>query len=114
MTPAELIAQALDSHLWDSTSRYAAHKDHNYYGACGVCRGDVEMIAGALLHALAAAGMVVVSTCACGEPLGTCHACGEPRCWHCDPGLGKHHTPMKCNELHEPSRTALPERSAGG
>lgn len=48
-------------------------------------------------------GRVVVRVCGCGQPVGRCHSCHKPRCWHCDPGLGKHHQPMTCNGQHAPA-----------
>lgn len=59
MTPAEVIAQALAIHPWNSYPR-AAHGEHNYDSACGVCRGDLEALANVAVHALAEAGRVLV------------------------------------------------------
>lgn len=65
--------------------------------------GDAaRTVAGMALLALAESGHVVVEMCACGQAIGTCYSCGGPRCWHCDPGLGKHLTPMTCNSRHAP------------
>lgn len=60
MIPAEVIAQALSRHPWNSYP-HAAHREHNFDSACGVCRGDVEALANVALYALAGAGMVAVS-----------------------------------------------------
>lgn len=71
---------------------------------------EADLVGQAAVDALAGAGLVVVSACGCGQPIGTCPSCGQPRCWHCDPGLGKGHQPMTCNSRHEPARATLPER----
>ncbi len=63
---------------------------------------EAEQLADATVAVLDGLGLRVVEVCACGQPIGTCHDCGEPRCWHCDPGLGKQHQPMKCSERHAP------------
>lgn len=71
---------------------------------CHICVGQAERH----VRAVERAGMAVAAECACGQPVGSCPSCDRPRCWHCDPGLGKGRGPMKCNERHEP---ALPEET---
>lgn len=58
-SPAEVIAQALARHPWNSYHR-AAHGEHGFGAACGVCRGDLEALANVAVDALAGAGQVIV------------------------------------------------------
>jgi hypothetical protein len=48
----DAVAAAIVSHEWDDFPR-SAHGDHNYYGACAICQGDVPRIAEVALAALA-------------------------------------------------------------
>jgi hypothetical protein len=45
------MAEAIVSHEWDDFPR-SAHGDHNYYGACAICQGDIPRIAEVALAAL--------------------------------------------------------------
>ncbi|MGS2645897.1 hypothetical protein [Streptosporangium sp. G12] len=70
----------------------------------GDIRLNPERASAKVVMALGGHGLTVAFVCSCGEPIGICHSCGQPRCWHCDPGLGKRHTPMTCNSQHTPER----------
>ena len=72
----------------------------------------LDPLATACVERLREYGRAVFRVCACGQPVGRCHSCGGPRCWHCDPGLGKQYQPMGCNSQHEPGR-ASQETSRG-
>lgn len=110
MTPAELIEAALRKDMRIRPQERAID---------AIKRGEPILVTGReaeegariAVDALAGAGLVVAPACACGHPISACRSCGEPRCYYCDPGLGKHYQPMKCNERHEPARAALPERN---
>jgi len=110
VTPAELIEKALREHLRIRLGE-RAFKDLVLTRAIVLSGAEAEDAARIAVDALAGAGLVVAPACACGHPISACRSCGEPRCYYCDPGLGKHYQPMKCNERHEPARAALPERT---
>jgi hypothetical protein len=107
---AELIQKALREHvrIHPQERATAALKAGQPIPLSG---GEAAYAAQIVLDALAGAGLVVVPVCGCGQPVGTCSSCGKPRCYYCDPGLGKHYQPMKCNERHEPAPAALTERN---
>lgn len=110
MTPAELIEAALREHMrLKITPTTIEHAQRGW--PIWMSGGEAEAAARIAVDALAGAGLVVAPACACGHPISACHSCGEPRCYHCDPGLGKHYQPMKCNERHESARVTLPERN---
>lgn len=96
MIPAEIIEKAL-------------RKNMRVSAGVPMSGAEAEDAAGIAVDALAVAGLVVAAACGCGHPIGDCHSCGQPRCYYCDPGLGKHYRPMKCNERHAPH--TLPERT---
>lgn len=110
MTPAELIETALREHLRIRPQERATAtlKRGEPIPLSG---GEAAYASQIVERALAGAGLVVAPVCGCGQPVGACKSCGKPRCYYCDPGLGKHYQPMKCNERHEPARAALPERT---
>jgi hypothetical protein len=106
---AALILHMLE-HGYGDDQVDAAHEHWSGYPET-IRRSGREDAARVLRAALGGAGLVVVAACHCGNAIGDCHSCAQPRCYYCDPGLGKHHRPMKCNERHAPP-VALSERNA--
>jgi hypothetical protein len=109
LTPAELIEKALRKHMRIRLGE-RAFEDIVLAREIVLFAAEAEDAARIAVDALAGAGLVVVAACHCGHAIGDCHSCGQPRCYYCDPGLGKHYRPMKCNERHAPP-AAPPERN---
>lgn len=108
MTPTELIEAALREHMRVRLGERAV-EDIVLAREIVLSGSEAEDAARIAVDALTGAGTVVAAACACSRPVSACDSCGKPRCYYCDPGLGKHHQPMQCNGRHEPA--ALPERT---